>query len=181
MNLRMARLLTRLYPPAWRARYGPEFEALLLDGGGIRAWVNVVWSAFREHIFPTQGGNMNQPAYTFGAILKYPSAFIPLGMSLTAMALVLGRVAMFGTGPEVVVNGRPDEGVVAHLWQLLMAGQLPVLAFFAIKWLPRYAKTNAGRPCRASRGSFGLDGARLLSQFCDWLKPPKAWSSTCGA
>ena len=44
---------------------------------------------------------------------------------------------MFGTGPEVVVNGRPDEGTIAHLWQLLMAGQLPVLAFFAIKWLPR--------------------------------------------
>jgi hypothetical protein len=30
-----------------------------------------------------------------------------------------------------------DEGTLAHLWQLLMAGQLPVLAFFAIKWLPR--------------------------------------------
>ena len=31
----------------------------------------------------------------------------------------------------------PDEGAIAHLWQLLMAGQLPILAFFAIKWLPR--------------------------------------------
>ena len=30
-----------------------------------------------------------------------------------------------------------DEGATAHLWQLLMAGQMPVLVFFALRWLPR--------------------------------------------
>jgi len=80
---------------------------------------------------------MEREPDSFGAIVRHPSALIPMAMSLTAMALVLGRIATFGTGPEVVVNGRPDEGTVAHLWQILMAGQLPVLAFFAIKWLPR--------------------------------------------
>jgi hypothetical protein len=44
---------------------------------------------------------------------------------------VLGHVAMFGVAREA------DEGPLAHIWQLLMAGQMPVLAFFAIKWLPR--------------------------------------------
>lgn len=29
-----------------------------------------------------------------------------------------------------------DEGAAAHLWQLLMAGQLPVMFYFAVKWLP---------------------------------------------
>lgn len=87
---------------------------------------------------------METPGNSFRNILKHPSAFIPLAMSLTALALVLGRVAMIGTGPEVVVNGRPDEGPVAHLWQLLMAGQLPVLAFFAIKWLPRAPRQTLG-------------------------------------
>jgi len=52
-------------------------------------------------------------------------------MSLTALALVLGRIALFGAAREA------DEGATAHLWQLLMAGQMPLLAFFAIKWLPR--------------------------------------------
>jgi hypothetical protein len=52
-------------------------------------------------------------------------------MSLTALVLVLADIAMFG------VDHEPDEGIAAHLWQLLMAGQLPVLAFFLIKWLPR--------------------------------------------
>ena len=30
-----------------------------------------------------------------------------------------------------------DEGTAAHIWQILMAGQIPIVAFFTIKWLPR--------------------------------------------
>ena len=52
-------------------------------------------------------------------------------MSFTALALVLGHVAMFGAVREA------DEGTAAHLWQLLMAGQVPVVAFFAMRWVPR--------------------------------------------
>jgi hypothetical protein len=63
--------------------------------------------------------------------LKRPSALIPLAMSLAALSLVLGHIAISGPAREA------DEGTAAHLWQLLMAGQLPVIAFFAIKWLPR--------------------------------------------
>ena len=63
--------------------------------------------------------------------VKQPSALIPLAMSCAALAIVLGHIAMTGVGREA------DEGTAAHLWQLLMAGQLPVVAFFAIKWLPR--------------------------------------------
>ena len=74
---------------------------------------------------------MDQHPNSFGAILRQPSAFLPLAMSLIALTLVLGNVAMFGVVHEA------DEGTAAHLWQLLMAGQMPVLAFFAIKWLPR--------------------------------------------
>jgi len=68
------------------------------------------------------------------SLLKNPSAFIPVAMSLTALAVVIGYVAMFGTARQ------SDEGTAAHLWQLLMAGQLPILAFFALKWLPRNPK-----------------------------------------
>ncbi|PYX95873.1 MAG: hypothetical protein DMG61_21700 [Acidobacteria bacterium] len=65
-----------------------------------------------------------------GALLKRPSALIPISMSIAALAVVLGYAAMFG------IARQPDEGTAAHLWQLLMAGQVPVVAFFAIKWLP---------------------------------------------
>jgi hypothetical protein len=67
-------------------------------------------------------------------MVKKPTAFLPLAMSLAAVALVLGHVAVFGVDREA------DEGTAAHIWQLLMAAQVPVIAFFAIKWLPKATK-----------------------------------------
>jgi hypothetical protein len=65
-----------------------------------------------------------------GALLKRPSAFVPVAMSVAALAVVMGYAAMFGIARQA------DEGTAAHLWQLLMVGQMPVVAFFAIQWLP---------------------------------------------
>jgi hypothetical protein len=63
--------------------------------------------------------------------MKQLSGWLPLAMSLVALTVLLGHIALFGTAREA------DEGATAHVWQLLMAGQFPVVAFFAIKWLPR--------------------------------------------
>ncbi len=63
------------------------------------------------------------------SLLKRPSALIPISMSAAALALVLIYAARFGVAPQ------PDEGAIAHTWQLLMAGQAPVIAFFAIRWI----------------------------------------------
>jgi DNA-binding CsgD family transcriptional regulator len=68
------------------------------------------------------------------AILKNPSAFLPLAMSFGALATLIVYVAIFGTARQT------DEGTAAHIWQLLMAGQIPIITFFAIKWLPRTPK-----------------------------------------
>jgi hypothetical protein len=65
------------------------------------------------------------------SIMKKPSAFLPLAMSFAALATVLVHVAMFGVAREA------DEGTAAHIWQILMAAQIPIVAFFGIKWLPR--------------------------------------------
>jgi hypothetical protein len=134
MNANLARLLTRLYPRAWRDRYGEEFEALLADAAATSSAVNIIRSAIREHTFPTQRGPMTQAAFPFSSVLRKPSAFLPLVMSLTALTIVLCHIALFGAARE------PDEGAAAHLWQLLMGLQLPVLGFFVIKWLPRAPK-----------------------------------------
>jgi len=71
---------------------------------------------------------------TLPAMLKHPSAFLPVAMSFAALATVLLYLARFGVVHE------PDEGTAAHVWQLLMAGQTPIIAFFAITWLPRAPK-----------------------------------------
>ena len=74
---------------------------------------------------------MEQTSISFGTLLKKPSAFIPVAMSLVGLSVVLGHVAMFDAVREA------DEGAAAHLWQLLMAGQLPLIAYFAFAWCRR--------------------------------------------
>jgi hypothetical protein len=62
-------------------------------------------------------------------LLWLPSAMAPIAMSTLALVVVLISVAVFGTAHE------PDEGAAAHIWQLLVAGQLPVLLYFAARQL----------------------------------------------
>lgn len=67
---------------------------------------------------------------------KEPSAVLPVIMSVAALGIVLLHIARFGAAREA------DEGTSAHLWQLLMAAQLPIIGYFALKWLgeePRQA------------------------------------------
>lgn len=66
--------------------------------------------------------------------LKQPSAFLPIAMSLGALALLIGQIALVGVARQA------DEGTAAHLWQILIAAQAPIIAFFAIKYLPRRPK-----------------------------------------
>jgi hypothetical protein len=48
---------------------------------------------------------------------------------------VLCHIATSGIAPQA------DEGAAAHIWQLLMAGQVPIVGFYAVKWLPRAPRT----------------------------------------
>ena len=70
--------------------------------------------------------------------LKKPSAWIPVAMSLAALALVLGYLAIYGAGTR---SG--DEGAAAHTWQVLMAGQLPIIGYFALRWVPHAPRRAA--------------------------------------
>lgn len=52
-------------------------------------------------------------------------------MSIAALGVFLLALT---TGVGVSTNG--DEGLAARIWQLLMVGQLPVIAYFGLRWLP---------------------------------------------
>lgn len=67
-----------------------------------------------------------------GTLVKRPSALVPVVMSLAAMATLILHIAMVGTARQA------DEGVAAHIWQLLMAGQAPIIGYFATRWLPSH-------------------------------------------
>jgi hypothetical protein len=67
---------------------------------------------------------------TVRALLRQPTGHLPLAMSLGALAMIVWFVAVHG------VVRQPDEGAQAHLWQLLVAGQVPLIGYFAVRWLP---------------------------------------------
>ncbi len=64
------------------------------------------------------------------ALFKRPSAFVPVLMSTAALLVIAIYVVRFGTARQT------DEGTAAHLWQLLMGGQVPIIGYFVIRWLP---------------------------------------------
>jgi len=70
----------------------------------------------------------------FSVLLKKPGAFLPVGLSLAALATVLIHIVIYGVAREA------DEGAAAHIFQLLMIAQVPIVVFFAIKWLPRFPR-----------------------------------------
>lgn len=70
----------------------------------------------------------------FSTLMKKPSAFLPVALSLATLAILLVSLATSG------IERGGDEGAVAHIFQLLMAAQAPIVAYFAIKWLPRAPK-----------------------------------------
>jgi hypothetical protein len=65
------------------------------------------------------------------SLFRRPSAILPIAMSLLALAVVVAQLTLHGIAHEA------DEGSAAHIFQLLLAGQAPIVAFFAVKWLPR--------------------------------------------
>lgn len=73
---------------------------------------------------------MDQYPRSVLSLSRKPSAFVPIAMSLTALGILVGSFIIVGVVRE------DDEGAAAHLWQLLMVGQVPILAYFVMRWLP---------------------------------------------
>jgi hypothetical protein len=62
---------------------------------------------------------------------RRPSAWVPIAMSVSALALVAAHLVFSGATRE------GDEGTAARLWQLLLAGQVPIIGWFLLRWLPK--------------------------------------------
>ena len=65
-------------------------------------------------------------------LLKQLSGWVPIAMSATVIFMFAAFV--FLGGPPVRES---DEGFAAHMFQILMALQIPIIAYFAVKWLPQ--------------------------------------------
>lgn len=133
MKQRTAQWLIKLYPKTWRSRFGQELADLLEhETLSLAVLLDVLRAASAERLFNSYGLEIAAMATYPSSVLvlaRRPSAFVPIVMSLAALVLVLGTVATFGVVHEA------DEGAAAHVFQLLIAGEMPVLAFFVVRWL----------------------------------------------
>ena len=68
-------------------------------------------------------------------IIKNPSAWVPIAMSLAVLTAMLIYIGVAGAPTR-----QPDEGTGAHLFQIWLVLELLLIAFFALKWLPRKPK-----------------------------------------
>lgn len=124
--LSIARHAFRVLPPTrseWGQAMGRELDHIESDWKALRWSAGCVIASYVE-----RGGE--RPG-SLAAVVRKPSAFLPIAMSLGAFTIVMISVAIFGVVHET------DEGATAHIWQLLMAGQMPILAFFIVRWLSR--------------------------------------------
>ena len=72
------------------------------------------------------------PEINLRYVITRPTALVPIVMSVAALVILVLALA-FGVGTST--DG--DERTAARLWQMLMVGQMPIVAFFAISWVPR--------------------------------------------
>ena len=72
-------------------------------------------------------------------LLKRPSAWIPIVLSLGIIAMLLVLLSINGVPTELP----QDEGTAAHLFQIWLALEVGLIGFFAAKWLPRAPKEAA--------------------------------------
>ncbi|HUN33916.1 MAG TPA: hypothetical protein VMU95_18085 [Trebonia sp.] len=127
----LARVALGLYPPAWRARYGDEVQALLEDSGaGVRAAASLAWHAVPAWAWPARHlhdrpGRMRASLATTGmawALLAGLAAvFVQLAQAQgSSQALTLARHPVI-QGSYWVFDGAVIVSVLA-----VAAGGLPL-------------------------------------------------------
>jgi hypothetical protein len=145
MNPRLARRLVRLYPRAWRERYGAEFLALLESGSAqtsalalLRTTANVIWSALGERIFPTVGGNTEQSRFQ-SLCIRAPWAMFGFAPFVLLMAAYAGACLILWSGWKMFLPGAetpfvPVDGFAIVYFQIgrFLYFAAPILIGWAI-------------------------------------------------
>lgn len=101
----MRRLLIRLYPAAWRERYGEELEALMADApGGWRADLDLLWGAMAMRL------RVQRAWVTLMALLAV-GAFGGMGVSYLFTPMWEARAVMQCTPARFRTDGNPTSRI----------------------------------------------------------------------
>ena len=120
MNPKLARLLTRLYPRAWRARYGAEF-ASHLEGthleagadGALSAW-DVVRAALIEHLAPTVQAEGSPLSGWQGWCVRSPWLLFGVAPALSLAGIYLMACLILWVGWRMLLPGSSTPFVPLH-------------------------------------------------------------------
>ncbi|HXB47145.1 MAG TPA: hypothetical protein VNW50_05230 [Streptosporangiaceae bacterium] len=129
---RLARAALRLYPPAWRARYGAEVLALLDDtGGGMAAALGLAWRALPAWIWPPRqlhdrdarmraslGTVLVAGAMLAGVCLVFAQLTQFQGFMAHGSAVVVGSYAIFDAAMAVCALAAAVGGL--PLWLVML-------------------------------------------------------------
>jgi hypothetical protein len=87
----LARVALKLYPPAWRERYGTEVMAVLDDsGGGTRAALSLAWQALPAWVWPP--GHLSDRD---GRMRSALGTLLVAGAMLAGVGLVFAQLTQF--------------------------------------------------------------------------------------
>jgi hypothetical protein len=181
MNRRLARMLVKMYPRAWRERYGAEFAAMLEDGpGGLGTALNVIAAALSERVLPTKGGEMTGTSRWEKWGARAPWAVFGIAPMVLLAAAYLVSFVILWTGwrqflprqqtPFVAVDGWAiayfSIGRLLYFFAPMLIGVLaawaavrarvkatwPVLGMAVIAWAGSAAQVKVGRPVVSEPG-----------------------------
>ena len=126
MNARAARWLTRLYPPAWRARYGEEFAPFLeARPVTLRDVLNVVGCALNERARVLGEFKMSKLQHSLVLAVYAYLAAIAAGLNL-----------YMTVDDTPLVDAMSSHAALFLCWNLVAAGSLMALAAAAAVGLP---------------------------------------------
>src|SRR5689334_471332 len=98
----MTRVLLRLYPGAWRARYGDELVALVDDTGLTpRVAVDLARAGTKERARAARAALIGGTSMTFGPAWRHPTAWAVAGAIVVLPTLAFLILSALGTRAPV--------------------------------------------------------------------------------
>ena len=90
-------------------------------------------------------------------LIKEPSAWIPIVLSLGMMAFIVTYISIFGIAAP---SPDADEGTPAHIFQLWLGLEALMIGYFAIRWFPQRPMGYASAGQATKSADSPVDGPR---------------------
>jgi uncharacterized protein involved in exopolysaccharide biosynthesis len=118
---RLLKLLSMLYPPAWRNRYGTEFEVLLEDTPPrTRDAFNILWEAIKMQMTRRSFVKIVLPCSIAGALVAAAISFTVPPLYVSQMAFLTGETHGASTAGTTDVTEGEEEQILSNMRDIIL-------------------------------------------------------------